>query len=122
MGGAGEALLERALSTWSKLGWGRVELSIEGDRVVARHTDSPECGAYLSLAGKGVIEVEKAPRSWLALNYIWEFLEAFLGKQLKGVEEKCIAKGDDECVYVFSPSFSIIFSLESIQTSFFLAS
>ena len=56
--------------------------------------NSYEAGVHLKLFGKS-----KEPVCWTLVGYCSGYATGFFGKELIGVEEKCVGKGDDVCYY-----------------------
>jgi len=86
-------LLVEVLKIFQASGWARVEL-VEYDplaaKIVVRMCDSVECSAFRG-SGK--------PMSQLVRGYMSGLLTGLIGKEIRLVETKCIAKGDLYCEF-----------------------
>ncbi len=90
---SGYGLLVELLKIFQASGWGRVELA-EYDpfatKIVVKMYDSVECGAFRG-SGKAM--------SQLVRGYISGLLSGLIGREIRLIETKCIAKGDPYCEF-----------------------
>jgi predicted hydrocarbon binding protein len=88
--------LSEVLQIYSAVGWGRVELldlSMNKKSAKIRMTDGFECTGLTS----------KECCSHYIRGHLAGAMSAFFGIDLKGVETKCLAKGDKYCEFELSP-------------------
>ncbi|RLI75696.1 hypothetical protein DRP05_14305 [Archaeoglobales archaeon] len=38
---------------------------------------------------------------WITFGFAWGLFEGVFGKEVVGEEKKCVAKGDEKCVFEF---------------------
>ncbi|GEM_PF-1217593 len=91
-------IAKNMITVWDKcFGWGKFEFELCSDKIVVKVTGSFEAVGYTKLK-KGKSDT---PICWMLLGYVWGLLEGLLDCRLNGEEKKCLARGDEFCLFEY---------------------
>lgn len=83
---------------WSELGFGRISVDVEGETITVYVREGIE-GTALGIKGRASCHYTR--------GYLAGVVSAVLGRRVDGIEDECMAKGDDFCRMQIASRFRI---------------